>query len=87
MGRTQVIEARLERQATQPIGLAEELLSRGIRPGGRVLELEEIRAPEIVSNDLRLGSRAKVVRLGTCMARKCTYLGSPTKVGLWALSR
>src|SRR4051812_7139943 len=23
--------------------------------------------------------RAKVVRLGTCMARKCTYAGSPTK--------
>jgi len=61
---TRVTETRLERhQAHQPIGLAEELMSRGIRPGSRVLKLEEIRAPEIVRDDLKLGPRATVVRL------------------------
>jgi len=61
---TRVTETRLDRhQAGQPIGLAEELISRGIRPGSRVLRLEEIRAPEVVRDVLRLGPRGTVVRL------------------------
>lgn len=61
---TRVVETRLERhQAVQPIGLAEELVSRGIRPGSRVLELRETRATAEVREDLRLGPRATVVQL------------------------
>jgi GntR family transcriptional regulator len=61
---TRVIESRLERlETSQPIGLAEELMSRGITPGSRVLELEEIRVPDNVREDLWLGPRAVVVRL------------------------
>jgi GntR family transcriptional regulator len=60
---TVVAPVRLQRQAQRPIGLADELLARGLRPGSRVIEFTEVRVPKEARDALWVGPRATVFRL------------------------
>jgi GntR family transcriptional regulator len=60
---TVVSPIRLQRQAQRPIGLAEELLARGLTPTSRVLKFEEIRATNEARASLWVGPRGTVYRL------------------------
>lgn len=60
---TVVAPLKLQRQLKRPIGLAEELISRGLTPGSRVLEFKEVRAPTEARADLWVGPRGTVYRL------------------------
>jgi GntR family transcriptional regulator len=60
---TLVAPVRLARQAQHPVGLAEELTARGLRPGSHILKVEEVRPPEDARTSLRLGPRATAIRI------------------------
>lgn len=60
---TLVMPFRLQRQPQRPIGLADELEARGLRPGSRILRLEEVRPTAEVRALLWIGSRGTVVRV------------------------
>jgi GntR family transcriptional regulator len=60
---TLVARPRLARETWRPIGLAEELISRGLRPGGRLLSVEAVRPSAEVRRALRLGQKATVYQL------------------------
>ncbi len=60
---TVVAPFRLQRQVQRPIGLAEELLSRGLTPGSRVLRFDEVRPTSEARSRLWVGPRGTVFRL------------------------
>jgi GntR family transcriptional regulator len=60
---TVVAPFRLQRQVQRPIGLAEELLSRGLMPGSKVLQFDEIRPTSEARSRLWIGPRGTVFRL------------------------
>ena len=60
---TIVAPFRLQRQVQRPTGLAEELLSRGLTPGTRVLQFDEIRPTSEARSRLWIGPRGTVFRL------------------------
>jgi GntR family transcriptional regulator len=60
---TIVAPLKLQRQVQRPIGLADELRSRGLEPGSRVLEFVEVRATLEARNSLWVGPRGSVYRL------------------------
>jgi GntR family transcriptional regulator len=60
---TVVSPIRLQREAQRPIGLAEELLTRGVVPTSRVLRFDEIRTPNDALETLWIGARGTVFRL------------------------
>jgi GntR family transcriptional regulator len=60
---TMVARRKLRREAQRPIGLAEEIESRGQIPGSHVLRLEEISPAAVVRHALWIGPRAKAVLL------------------------
>jgi GntR family transcriptional regulator len=60
---TLVARPRLVRETWRPIGLAEELISRGQRPGSRTLSVEEMKPGAEVRRALRLGQKATVFQL------------------------
>ena len=60
---TIVAPIKLQRQSPLPIGLAEELKARGLRPGSRILEFEEV-APSAEDRALLwVGPRGTVFRV------------------------
>ncbi|HVA87263.1 MAG TPA: GntR family transcriptional regulator [Candidatus Saccharimonadales bacterium] len=60
---TIVAPIKLQRQAERPIGLAEELLARGVTPGSRVLKIEEIRPSAEARSSLWIGPVGTAYRL------------------------
>ena len=60
---TIVASPKLQRQLQHPLGLADELASRGVRAGSRIVELEQMRPPPDVRRRLWLGPRARVHRI------------------------
>jgi GntR family transcriptional regulator len=60
---TIVVPIQLQRQPLRPIGLADELEARGLRPGSRILALEEMRPAPAVRKLLWIGPRGTVVRV------------------------
>src|SRR4051812_17605628 len=52
---TVVAPFKLQRQVQRPVGLAEELLSRGLTPTSVVLDFDEVRPPSDARNDLWIG--------------------------------
>src|SRR3954452_12072856 len=59
---TIVAPFRLQRQVQRPTGLAEELISRGLTPGSRVLQFDEIRPTSEARSRLWIGPRGTVFR-------------------------
>jgi len=71
----------------------EDMVSRGLRPGGRVLSLEVVEAPYRVRQALSLAEGSQAVRLerlrladGEPMAFEVTYLPHPRFEGLTAMN-
>src|SRR4051812_43894843 len=60
---TVVAPFKLQRQVQRPLGLAEELLARGLTPSSAVLQFDEVRPPTDARNDLWIGPRGTVFRL------------------------
>src|SRR5262245_190370 len=60
---TVVVPIKLQRQAHRPMGLAEELVSRGLSPGSVTLKFNEMRPPREVGTALWIGPRGTVFRL------------------------
>src|SRR4051812_48400777 len=60
---TVVAPFKLQRQVQRPVGLAEELLARGLTPTSAVLEFDEVRPSSDARNDLWVGPRGTVYRL------------------------
>ncbi len=60
---TVVMPFHLQRRPQRPMGLADELEARGLRPGSRILQLEEVRPSAEVRALLWVGPRGTVIRL------------------------
>jgi GntR family transcriptional regulator len=60
---TVVVPIKLQRQGLRPMGLAEELRSRGLTPGSHTIKFDEIRPPKDVGVALWIGPRGNVFRL------------------------
>lgn len=60
---TMVAPIKLRRQPDASLGLADELLARGIRPGSHVLEFERVSPDEATRSALWVGPRGKVNRV------------------------
>jgi GntR family transcriptional regulator len=60
---TVVVPIKLQRQAVRPMGLAEELRTRGLTPGSHTIKFDEIRPPKDVGAALWIGPRGNVYRL------------------------
>jgi GntR family transcriptional regulator len=60
---TMVVPIRHQREPQLTLGLSDELVARGVRPGSRIIDVEELRATPEMRQLLWIGARGKVIRV------------------------
>ena len=72
---TVVVPIKHQRHPQMTLGLTDELVARGLVPGSRVLQLEEIRPSPAVRELLWIGARGRVIRIRRLRYADGTLIG------------